>query len=246
MRMLLFVLALSLAFPVNAQNTYNRSLVADALDWYATWMGAEPPAGAAVQTCRGELKGTSYQFRCEPLFVAVGAITDSAGYCSIVSMMAATGEDHEVRVPRADHLIPPGVPIRKGVAPRDCGELPISDGAFEFKVMPNGLRPVSDELSDRARRAALAYYARRGNDLCLLRFPKVKPGDPFVHVYVECNGALNVVWEFTVERGQVADFAHWSFTRRRGGLPPGFEWRWKSNELWFATSSPADRKASKM
>jgi hypothetical protein len=245
MRILVLITAFGLAFSADSQNTDNASLVADALDWYSTWWSLSAPTGAAMQTCRGELKANSYSFRCDPLRAVVGVSTDGSGHCSIVLMTPAISAEDGLRVLRLEHLVPPGIPRRKGAAPQDCGELPLSGGAFEFKIMPRAARPVSDALSNSARVRALDYFKLGGGTSCLLRFPRVKAGDPFVHVYEECGGVLSAVWEFTIDRGQVADFPHWTYTRRKGDLPPGVGWRRDSTDLWFAVSKPEERKDSK-
>lgn len=244
MLVLVLITAFGLALSADAQNTDNASLVADAVDWYSTWWSLAPPGGATMQTCRGELKGTLYRFRCDPLSTVVDVVTDSGGHCSIISMRPAISADDGLRVQTLENLVPSGVPRRKGATPQDCGELPVKDGTFELKIMPHA-RPVSDTLSNNARSAALHYNTQGGDDLCLLRFPKVKTGDPFFHVYEECQGALTAVWEFTINRGQVTDFPHWSYTRRKGDLPPGVDWRRDSSELWFAISRLEDRKDAK-
>ncbi len=244
MRILVLITAFGLALSANAQNAENASLVADAVDWYSTWWSAAPPAGATMQSCRGELKANLYRFRCDPLSTVVDAVTDSAGHCSIVSMRPAISPEDGLRVQTLETLVPSSVPRKKGSAPQDCGELPVNDGTFELKVMPH-VRPVSDTLSNSARSGALHYNAQGGDDFCTLRFPKVKTGDPFFHVYEECGGALSAVWEFTINRGQVADFPHWTYTRRKGDLPPGVDWRRDLTDLWFAVSKPEERKDSK-
>jgi hypothetical protein len=64
----------------------------------------------------------------------------------------------------------------------------------------------------------------------MLRFPNVKTGDPFFHVYVECEAFLDTIWEFTAQDGRIADFAHWYYSRKRG-FPPGIEWRHDEPDL---------------
>lgn len=239
MRIPVIVIVSGLA-SLHAQNTGSASPIADAVDWYSTWFSATPPAGAVLQTCRGELKGNLYRFRCDPVSAVVDVVTDGSGRCSIVSMRPAVSPDDGLRVQTLEHLVPPNVPRKKGATPQDCGELPLNAGVFELKIMP-AARPVNEALSSNARSAALHYNSQGGDDRCLLRFPNVKAGDPFVHVYVECQGALTAVWELTINRGEVADFPHWSYTRRKRDLPPGVEWRRNSSELWFGMSRPEDR-----
>jgi hypothetical protein len=227
-----------------SRNGENAGLIADAVDWYSTWSRAAHPAGATIQTCRGELRTNLYRFRCDPLSAVVDVETDGAGHCVIVSMRPAISADDGLRVQTLENLIPSNVPRRKGAAPQDCGELPVKGGAFELKVTPH-VRLANDALLNSARSAAIHYDTQGGDDFCLLRFPKAKTGDPFFHVYEECQGALTAVWEFTINRGQVADFPHWTYTRRKGDLPRGIDWRRNSADLWFAISKPEERKDSK-
>jgi hypothetical protein len=77
----------------------------------------------------------------------------------------------------------------------------------------------------------------------LLRFPNAKTGDPFFHVYEECRGVLDDIWEFTIQDGHVADYAHWYYDRRRG-YPTGVESRRKETDLWSGVSRPEERKAA--
>jgi hypothetical protein len=200
-----------------------------------------PSAGSASQTCRGELKANLYRFRCDPLSVVVDAVSDGSGHCSIISMRPALSPEDGLRVQTLENLVPPNVPRNKGAAPKDCGELPVDAGTFELKIRPQ-TRNISESLSTDARRAALHYNAEGGDDHCLLRFPSVKTGDPFFHVYVVCREALDAVWEFKIDRGKVAGFPHWSYTSRKGDLPPGVNLRPNLSELWLGISRPEDRK----
>lgn len=244
MRMFLAIgiLALSLA-PLRAEDTGDRTTtpIADALDWYSLWFGSGPgsPGSPATQTCRGELRGSSYSFRCDPLSVVVAAVRNEAGHCSITSMRPSVGAEDGVRVQTLDHLVPPGVPRRKGAAPEKCGELPVKEGRFDITVTPHP-RPVNSTLTRAAREAAIAYSKKSGDRGCLLRFPNVKTGDPFFHVYEECQGTLDQIWEFTIEDGRVADYAHWFYNRKRG-FPKGVEWRRDRPDLWFEVSRPEER-----
>ena len=79
-----------------------------------------------------------------------------------------------------------------------------------------------------------------GDDSCLLRFPNVKTGDPFVHVYQECHGVLKDILEFRIDDGEVDDFPHWEYTPRRGGFPKGPGWRQNRPDLWFGVSRPEE------
>jgi hypothetical protein len=244
MRVLLAITILGLnLIPLRADDASNRTTtpVADALDWYSVWFGSNPSSTPGAQKCRGELRGSSYSFRCDPLSVVVAVVVNEGGHCSITSMSPSVGPDDGLRVQTLEHLVPPGVPRKKGGAPQDCGELPLKEGSFQLVITPRS-RPVNGALTTAARDAALAYgKASRGRRPCLLRFPNVKTGDPFFHVYVECQEVLDTIWEFTIQDGHVADYAHWYYDQTRG-LPNGVEWRRNRADLWSGVSRPEERK----
>lgn len=204
--------------------------VADALDWHSVWQRHRSHSPAS-QTCLGERRGSSYSFRCEPLSVAIAGSVDSRGKCLITSIRRSNDPEDGLRVPPAGHLVPPGVPFRKGAEPVDCGDLPLKEGRLEFNVLRHE-RTVDRGLSAAARDSAVAYLSKGVGEGCMLRFPLVKSGDPFFHVYEECRGVLEVVWEFTIQSGVVAAFPHWEYFEKRG-LPEGTEWRRKETKLWF-------------
>lgn len=245
MRVLLVITILVINLvPLRADDVGNRTTtpVADALDWYSVWFGSNPGTTPVAQTCRGELRESSYSFRCDPLSVVVAVVVNAGGHCSITSMRPSGSPDDGLRVQTLEHLVPPGVPRKKGGVPQDCGELPVRDGNFEIAVTPHS-RPVNSTLTSAARDAALAYNKRSGDQSCLLRFPNAKTGDPFFHVYEECRGVLDDIWEFTIQDGHVADYAHWYYDRRRG-YPTGVESRRKETDLWSGVSRPEERKAA--
>lgn len=154
-------------------------------------------------------------------------------------MRPSIGSDDGLRVQTLEHLVPPGVPRKKGGSPQDCGELPVKDGSFEIAVTPHS-RPVNGTLTGAARDTALAYNKRSGDLSCLLRLPNVKTGDPFFHVYVECQEVLDTIWEFKIEDGDVANYAHWYYDRKRG-FPNGVGWRRNQPDLWSGVSRPEER-----
>jgi len=233
------VLCLSLA-PLRATDTNQATTpVADALDWYSVWFGSNPDGTPGPQTCRGEFRGPSYSFRCDPLSVVVGVTANEEGRCSIAFMRPSVGPGDGLRVQTLEQLVAPGVPRRKGAAPQYCGELPVKEGTFQIVVAPHP-RSVNGVLTNAARSAALAYNKAAGDRPCLLRFPNVKTGDPFVHVYQECQGVLDVIWHFPISDGQVADSADFYYSPKRG-LPPGVEGRRNRADLWFAVSRPEER-----
>jgi hypothetical protein len=236
-----FVLALGSVAADDASNG-TTTPVADALDWYSVWFGSNANTMSGTQTCRGELRGSSYSFRCDPLSMVIAAVVNEGGHCSITSMRPSASPDDGLRVQTLEDLVPPGVPRKKGGVPQDCGELPVKEGGFQIVVTRHS-RPVNSSLTSAARDAALAYNKRSGDQACLLRFPNVKTGDPFFHVYEECQGVLDDIWEFTIHDGHVADYAHWYYDRKRG-YPPGVEWRRNQADLWFAVSRPEERSRS--
>lgn len=217
--------------PLPAADASDRTTtpVADALGWYSVWWGLNPST-PGVQTCRGELRENLYRFRCDPLSVVVDGVVDDSGHCSIVFMRASSNPEDGLRAQTFAHVTPPR--RNKLAQPGDCGELPRNDGVFELAITPRS-RQVNSVLTSDAHNAALAYNSHGGDRLCLLRFPNVKTGDPFFHVYEECQGVLDIVLEFRIRNGRVADFPHWHYSRRQGGLPTGWQWRRNRSELWF-------------
>ena len=217
MRMLLLIAIVGLTLPpLGADDADNRTPLADALDWYSVWWGSAPNT-PVVQTCRGEVRTNLYRFRCDPLSVIVDAVVDDSGHCSIVSMRPSISSDDGLRVQTLAHPVPPR--NRKPAPPLDCGELPLNDGIIQLTIVPRG-RQVNNGLTSSARDAALYYNQQGGEGHCSLRLPNVKTGDPFFHVYEECQGVLHAVWEFTVQRGRVAEFPHWSYTPEDAICPP--------------------------
>lgn len=212
--------------------------VADALNWYSVWWSSKP-LESNTQSCRGELRGGLYRLRCDPLAVVVDLAVDDAGYCSIISIRPSMSSTDGLRVQTLEHLVQPR--HRNSAQSHDCGELPLKDGRFEILVTPRS-RQVDKGLTSDARDAVLRYSKHGGENGCLLRLPNVQSGDPFFHVYEECQGALASVWEFTNRSGKVADFPHWTYTRRRGGLPVGAETRRSRKDLWSGVSRPGDRR----
>jgi hypothetical protein len=249
--LMIAVLGFTLA-PLRADDAENRTTtpVADALDWYSLWQ--TNAAMPSVQTCRGEHRESQYSFRCDPLGVVVSVSVGDTGYCSIAGMRPSFGPSAGLRVlkgpfptprfPVSTGVLaePSGTGTTKPADPRDCGELPLKEGTFEIAVTVRS-RQVNKVLSVSARDAALKYFQLADIPPCLLRFPNVKTGDPFFHVYEECQGVLEAVWEFTIEDGQVADFAQWTYTPKRTGLPAGAELRRNRPELWFGVSRPEER-----
>jgi hypothetical protein len=231
------------ALPLRPDDSPKRAatLVADTLDWYSTWFGLDQNT-LRRQTCRGEFRATLYTFRCDPLAVVVSAAFDDSGRCSIVSTRPSISPEdglHVNTLSNLAHLTPP--PKTSVAPPRDCGELPTIEGAFELTLIPRS-REVDDRLTKAARVVALAYVKRGGDRPCVLYFPKVRLGDPFVHVYEVCQGDLDEVMEFMIRNGRVDDFAHWSYDRPHKNLPPGAKRRLERRDLWSGVSHPEERR----
>ena len=212
--------------------------VSDALGWYSVWfvMEKNTPAG---QTCRGELRAGLYSFRCDPLAVVVSARVEDSGRCSIVNMRPSVSPEDGLRVNTLSNL----VPQRKASVPRpsECSELPTTEGPLQITITPQ-LREIDDHLTKSARAAALAFIRMGGDSRCTLDFPKVRIGDPFFHVYSECEGVLDNVMEFVITPERVADYPHWTYDRARKDLPPGTGQRLKKPNLWSGVSRPDERK----
>jgi hypothetical protein len=210
---------------------------ADALDWYSLW-SSESSNTQSVQNCRGERRGELYRFRCDPLAVVVTGVIDDNGRCSIRSMTEGLNIPDDVRVPRLDHIVPP-----RRIDPeelRDCGELPANEGGFEMSIAPRARR-VNSDLTRDARAALLRHIMEGGYGGCVFLLPNVRTGDPFFHAYEQCADGLVAVFEFTIQRGKVVDFPHWTYTRRRGHFPAGWSWRMARPDFWSGMSRPEER-----
>ena len=204
----------------------NRSLVADALDWYAVW-GAARELPTADQTCKGQFNGGLYELRCDPMSVVVSAGFDGAR-CSITNMRASAFPDDGLRVTGLESQSPTW---------KTCGELPVKEGDFEITVMPHS-RPVDTALSARARDAALGYLKKTSMRSCAAYFPNIKRGDPFFHVYEVCNGVLTAICEFKIEGEEVAKSPQWTYTGKENSLSAGAGWRLGLTDLWFEVYRP--------
>jgi hypothetical protein len=241
MRLLLAMLIPAIvANPLQVNDAPKRAEtpIADALDWYTTWFVSGQSARDR-QTCHGEFRAGLYSFRCDPLAVVVSAKVEDSGRCSVVAMRPGVSQDDGLQVNTLSNLVPP----REGSMPRprDCGELPTAEGPFELSIIFRP-REIDNRLTSASRAAALAFIKLGGDDPCVLHFPKVRRGDPFAHVYSECEGTLDNVMEFTIANGKVADFPHWTYDRAHKNLPPGAGRRLGMPDFWSGVSHPNERK----
>ncbi len=213
-------------------------LVADALGWYSIWMTTDG-THMARQACRGELRTGIYSFRCDPIGVVVSATADDFGRCLIGNLRPSVEPDDGLRVNLLPHLVLRGrttLPL-----PAKCGELPTSEGRFEFTVTPR-LRNVDKPLTDAVRVAAIAFMRRARDWRAVLRLPAVRTGDPFAHVYCLYDGVLEAVMEFSIRSGQVADFPHFTYDVPHKNMPLGAERRLAEPGLWSGVSLPEERE----
>lgn len=207
------------------------TFVADALDWYSIWM-APQDTKPTPQVCEGERRHRRFTFRCDPLGVVVQGGIDANGSCSISVMRYARRRPDGVR-------ITPGLyhdTRRMILSEETCGELPIDDGRFTMVISPR-VRTGDRSLSREAKQRAAGYFKRRFDKRCIFRFPLVRRGDPFFHVYIECLGRLDAVAEFPIVNGVPASYEHWYYTRDRGGMPEGSDARRIRHELWYTDGS---------
>lgn len=223
----------------------NRTLVANALDWYSIWQG-DSHGEPMTQTCHGELRSGLFRFRCDPLSVVLDVSVDDRGRCLITFMRPARDPGDGLRVQTFVPPIPIGMRPRSGgeLPPRKdtCGELPVQAGAFEIEVKPL-VRQIDRVLSAKARGAAFAYNKSGGDSPCTLRLPKIRAGDPFFHVYEDCDGRIDNVWEFTIDDGEPSDFPHWSYSQEKHDLPAGSQRRSDDPDFWLEVSRPQQRRA---
>lgn len=217
-----------------AQPLAERSgtLIGAALSWYNLWWGSGANE-VHVQTCEGEFRANLYSFRCDPLSVVVDVAVEKSGECSIIFMRPSRSPQDGLRVQTMSHILRPSG--AKSVLIQRCGELPVQSGHFKILVVPI-LGAFSDSLTGAAREAAFKYRGMMG-DNCSMHIPRVRTGDPFVHVYEECKDSYTSVLEFTIRQGVVSESPHWTYTQKRTGLPVGFERRRSQIELWLDAQS---------
>lgn len=200
----------------------SKSLVADALDWFAVW-GAAKELRTVEQTCKGRFHGGQYEFLCIPMSVVISAGFDESRTCSISFMRITAYPGDGARRVGLGFQLPAG---------KSCGELPVNDGRFAVRVSPRS-RSFDAVLSRRARDVALEFSRALPVNSCVLYFPWVKKGDPFVHVYKECASKLSEIWEFVIREGEVQSAPHWIYIEKEDSPATGAEWRLKRGELWF-------------
>jgi hypothetical protein len=207
-----------------------KTIVADAIEWYSIWWMSET-RGPAMQTCRGEHRGNVYSLRCDPIGLVMNMEEDREGRCRAQFVGPSTSPSDGLRVisPASQKDGDDRIALSRG-----CGEIPSTEGAFEFSLRPSARTP-DRQLSLSVQRAAIRYFRESYAAKCLVRYPKVRSGDPFAHVYLECDGTLDSVWEFAIFGGKVSEFAHWTYTMRKGGFPAGAESRVRRPELWLGS-----------
>lgn len=192
--------------------------VADALNWYHLW-GTDQERPLTAQRCSGEFRNPHYVLRCDPLGVVAEVLIEKSG-CSIIFMGPPRTPWDGTRASVSDE---------RSSSKFTCGELPTTDGAFRFTVTPR-TRPVDEELSRAARKAAVRFLAGSEGDLY---FPRVRRGDPFFHVYLAQRGVVSEVLEFRIAGSAVAEFPHWTCTSRKKDLPRGSDRRLRDSSYWF-------------
>jgi hypothetical protein len=215
-----------LGMPLEAQTSQREtSFVADALSWYSVWMRSDPSA-ASTQVCRGEHRADAIFFRCDPLEAVVSVTVDKTGECEIINMSPKAFD--------SDGLTMRNFPHTGGAEPTplgsQCPELPDRQGPFEITVTMRP-RKVNEELSAAAPETVSKYLEAVSSKSCRLWFPKIMVGDPFYHVYEECDGKV-IVSEFEIQAGRLAESAHWYYGESRG-LPAGTEERLRRSDLWW-------------
>src|SRR5438093_8407739 len=126
-RTLIFIFLL-IFVPARFSFGTSKTPVADALDWYATWLG-QSMTTPGIQTCQGEFLDNRYEFRCDPLGVVVNAQFHVEGRCFVSGMRPGISFDDGTRLQ----------PLPRGRRPShpDCPELPIDKRYFKVQVTPH-------------------------------------------------------------------------------------------------------------
>ncbi len=199
----------------------SRTLIADALDWYAIW-GGPKEIEQGPQACKGSHKGSRYALKCDPMSVLISLTVDDAGRCSITNMSAISSHEGPFHVDAFEPARPP----------QACGELPSKNGDFQMTIVPLP-RPVDESLSARAHSAAKKYFELGMTRGCALHYPEVKQGDPFFHLYEVCSATVKTISEFTIRSGEPSGFPHWTYMTEKHDLTVDAGWRLKKPDLWL-------------
>ncbi len=247
MRIAIITFALSAVLYAQTPADTRAATIPSALAWFSVWQSTES-GRAKTQECKGQVKGTRYSVRCDPLGVIFGGDTDGTGHCSVLSMRPVVAPDDLAYVPTGgigayhppDPTVTP-VPLVLLVGPPspppigDCPELGKGDAMVHFK-MPPAIRGFSTELTATVARVAAATGLGPASG-CILRYPKVRAGDPLADVYEVCAGVVKYVYEFRITGGKVADYPFWTYMIEKKDLPAGSEKRLANPELWSGTSN---------
>jgi hypothetical protein len=242
------------AFPTPQSSVPSQTVLADALDWYSVWF-APMKKPLDPQTCQGELLDSKAIVRCDPLNAVIRIESNESGPCVITYVDPGISPEDGTR------LLQPSLPQRRGgntspkpevtfigpdgtakpfelslnpssLPPVDCYELPKNQRFLRFVLTPRA-RSFDEQLSARAREAVLSFAKQGGANSCTFRYPRVKSGDPFIHVYEECADKLEEIIEFRVNGRQVLDHPYRFYDAPFRTVPAGVEWRVKAPELWF-------------
>ncbi len=217
------VLGLILFAGAQAQ-TAQVPVISSALSWYSVWQhdsGTSP-----IQTCQGERRGKSLHIACTPLYVGVMAFLERGGECSISAMLAVESEISFL----SSNALPKGDDDDQ---PFQCGEMSGVNGKMSGVVRLPERRP-DEALTRQARDLGVTYFRRGAMPKCTYYFPFVAKGDPFFHVYQVCNGILDSIWEFPIRQGRPENYAHWTYTMPRDGVPAAYLKRIANKKLWVS------------
>ena len=203
-----------------------------ALSWYLSW-NTKSPVGPD-QTCSGRILGSSIvEFNCQGELIIIEVVPAEDRRCSVLF----------IRGSYRDEVYKSGTRVQTSPLELRCGgpEVPIQLSAIQVTKSTDGW---SRQLSEAAMQSAEAYFNRMSTNGCTLHFPKVNPDDPFAHVYRECQGKVDSIWEFPIKAGRVATYSHWTYTAARGNLPAFSEERLRDRSYWFHTAVEQDKSNS--
>lgn len=195
------------------------TMIRSALQWYQEWMTDETTSEA--QSCTGIYSENALHLSCLPLDVVLTVKVNRDGSCFIRLMRQGAGMPNPVSANVQNRPLPRSL--------RRCVGLPKTGAEFPMEFSPAS-RSTNLPLSLSAR-AAATRYLRHFPTECSGRFPLIRDGDPFFHVYVQCNGVLQYILEFRISNGIPEDFSHWDYPAKV--FPQGYRKRLETKSLWL-------------
>ena len=230
-----WMLALQLVLACEAA-TRPDEFLASVLDWYQQWHDVSE--ASKHQTCTATRIKERILAVCSPAQIRIDIALDAEGRCNVTAFHRTARSLEEER---AESMRLFGAGAEPATRNSNC--LGLQNGSRQTFGVTLEERLVDPPLGIVVGEAALkwlegsGWLTAPGNQSCRVYFPVAKVGDPMFHVYAQCHGQIEAIWEFQATASGVADFPHWTYSAGRG-IPRGALERVKQRDLWTLVLSP--------